>query len=198
MEQTSNGTRKRVFIVHGWGGDSQEGWFPWLKNKLEKLGYEVFVPEMPDTENPKIDAWVSHLSNIVEGADEQTYFVGHSIGCQTIMRYLEKLQPNGKTGGCVFVAPWFTLMNFEEGEEIIAKPWLETPIDFVKVRQHTGKFFAIFSDNDDVVPQDNVGMFAQKLNAETIVEREKGHFSGGDGILELPSALQAILDLPKT
>ena len=189
--------KKRVFIIHGWDGYPEEGWFPWLKKELASRGYEVIVPDMPDTKNPRIETWVSRLKELVERPDRETYFVGHSIGCQTILRYLEKLQPNEKIGGCVFVAPWFTLMNFEEGEEIIAKPWLETPIDFVKVRQHTNKFFAIFSDNDDVVPQDNVGMFAQRLNAKTIVEHEKGHFSGGDGIIELPVVLQLILDIAK-
>ena len=38
----------------------------------------------------------------------------------------------------------------EEGQEIIeiAKPWMETPIDFEKVRSHTGKVVAVFSDDD--------------------------------------------------
>ena len=27
---------KRVFIIHGWDGYPEEGWFPWLKEELEK------------------------------------------------------------------------------------------------------------------------------------------------------------------
>jgi hypothetical protein len=27
---------KRVFIIHGWEGYPEEGWFPWLKKELEK------------------------------------------------------------------------------------------------------------------------------------------------------------------
>lgn len=185
--------RKRTFIIHGWGGNSREGWFPWLKKELESRGYEVFVPEMPDTENPKIETWVPYMEKLVDNPDEYTYFVGHSIGCQTILRYLEKLPANEEVGGCVLVAPWLTLMNQTKDEEIIAKPWLETPVDFVKVNQHTDRFFAIFSDDDDVVPLNNREIFAQKLSAKTTVEHEKGHFSGGDGIIELPSALEAIL-----
>ncbi len=195
MVLTSNGTRKRVFIVHGWGGNSKEGWFPWLKKELESRGYEVFVPDMPDTENPRIGAWISYLEKLIGEPDERTYFVGHSIGCQTILRYLEKLPDSKRVGGCVFVAPWFTLMNLEKDEEKVAEPWIKTPIDFIKVNQHTDYFMAIFSDNDDVVPLNNREMFAQKLSAKTILENGKGHFSGGDGITELTSVLSAVLEI---
>ena len=46
---------KRVFVIHGWGGYPEEGWKPWLKKELEKRGFTVFVPAMPDTEHPKMN-----------------------------------------------------------------------------------------------------------------------------------------------
>ena len=187
---------KRVFIIHGWDGYPEEGWFPWLKRELESRSFEVHVPAMPETAEPKIDTWVSYLSSVVGDPDEKTFFVGHSIGCQTILRYLEGLSSDKKVGGAVFVAGWFTLMNSETDEEKrIRKPWVETPIDFEKVKQHTKKFFAVFSDDDDVVPIDNKEMFEQRVDAQTTVEHNKGHFSGGDGITELPSVLDAILKM---
>jgi predicted alpha/beta hydrolase family esterase len=51
----------------------------------------------------------------------------------------------------------------------------------------------IFSKDDPVVPFDeNLPIFRDKLGAEIIVEEGKGHFSGSDGVTELPSALEAI------
>ncbi len=190
--------QKRAFIIHGWDGYPEEGWFPWLKQELEKIGFQVQVPAMPESAEPKIEVWVSHLTKAVGNVDENTFFVGHSIGCQTILRYLESLPADKKVGGAVFVAGWFTLMNLKTDEEKeVAKPWLETPINFEKVKQHTKKFFAIFSDNDDVVPLENKEKFEQKLEAKTIMENNKGHFSGGDGITELVSALDAIIKILK-
>jgi hypothetical protein len=188
--------QKRVFIIHGWDGYPEEGWFPWLKQELEKKGFQVQVPAMPEPAEPKIKAWVSHLAKAVGDVDEKIFFVGHSIGCQAILRYLASLPADKKVGGAVFVAGWFTLMNLQtEAEKEIAKPWLETPIDFEKVKQHTKKFFAIFSDNDEVVPLDNKELFEQRLGAKTTVRHQKGHFSGNDGVSELPSALESILVL---
>jgi len=189
---------KKVYIIHGWDGSPEEGWFPWLKNELEKNGFQVQIPTMPESAEPKIEAWVLYLSKIISDVDENTFFVGHSIGCQTILRYLEGLPINKKIGGVIFVAGWFTLMNLNtEGEKEIAQPWLETPIDFEKVKQHTKNFFALFSDNDGVVPQNNRELFEERLGAKTAIEHRRGHFSGDDGIKELPSVLESVLKMAK-
>ena len=37
---------KRVFIIHGWGGNPETEWIPWTKKQLEKKGFQVEVPEM--------------------------------------------------------------------------------------------------------------------------------------------------------
>jgi hypothetical protein len=185
---------KRAFLVHGWGGSPGEGWFLWLKEELENKGFEVNALEMPNTENPKIDEWVPFLKKQVGKCDEETYFVGHSIGCQTIIRYLEALPKDAKAGGVVFVAGWFHLKGLEPEEMPIAKPWLETPIDLNKVLGHTKKFVAIFSDDDNVVPLSDSKIFKEKLNAKIIVESKKGHFSE---VKKVPSALNAVLEISK-
>jgi len=189
---------KRVFIIHGWDGYPEEGWFPWLKQELEKNGFQVQVPAMPEPVEPKIEKWVSYLNKIVSNVDENTLFVGHSIGCQTILRYLEGLPIEKKVGGAVFVAGWLSSPNLEtEEEKRIAKPWIEIPIDFEKVKQHTKKFFAIFSDDDEVISLDNKELFEQKLGAKTIIESGCGHFGESDNITELSSALKAIMEISK-
>ena len=95
---------KRIFMIHGWDGSTENHWFPWLKKELEKIGFKVIVPKMPDTSSPKINTWVPFLEKSVGIIDNDTFFIGHSIGCQTIMRYLEKLDNKQKIGGIVFVA----------------------------------------------------------------------------------------------
>ena len=185
---------KRVFLVHGWGGSPEEAWFPWLKKELEKNGFSVNALEMPNTENPKMDEWIPFLKKQVGKCDENTYFIGHSIGCQTIMRYLEKLPENAKAGGAIFVAGWFGLKGLDSDERKIAKPWLETSIDFNKILGHTKKFAAIFSDDDRFVPMEDSKIFKEKLKAKIIVESKKGHF---DEVKKVPSALKAVLDISK-
>ena len=105
---------KRVILVHGWEGNPEKNWFVWLRKELEKRGFTVIVPAMPNTMNPTMNAWVPHLSKTAGIPDQDAYFVGHSVGCITILRYLETLQNNQKVGGTVLVAGLATIWNMKD------------------------------------------------------------------------------------
>ncbi len=187
---------KRVIIVHGWSGHPKEAWFPWLKKELEKRGFNVEVPKMPNTDHPKIKTWVPFLAKLVGKPDKDTYLVGHSIGCQAILRYLETI--NTRIGGAVFIAGWLTLHGLEtRKEKQIATYWLGTPIDFKKVKKSANKIVAIFSDNDPYVPLENVNMFKERLGAKTIMVKKKGHLGAHDKVTRLPVALEELLKMAK-
>ncbi|TSC68052.1 MAG: hypothetical protein G01um101472_169 [Parcubacteria group bacterium Gr01-1014_72] len=183
---------KRTFLIHGWDGRPDNHWFPWLKAELVARGFEVFAPAMPNHAYPKISEWVSMLNDWVGEPDEETFLVGHSIGCQTILRYLETV-PNAKIGGAVFVAGWLSLQNLSSNEIKVAKPWLETAIDFGKLKTWARTFVALMSDNDQSVSLEQGIEFANKIGAKVILEKGKGHFTKADGVTALPSVLSALL-----
>lgn len=185
--------KKRVIIVHGWGGNPESNWFPWLKRELSSKGYEVEVPEMPDTDYPKIEAWVGKLAEVVGKLDNNTILVGHSMGCQAIMRYLENAV--GQTEAAILVAPFFILTNIPEDDQPIGKVWEETPVDDSKIKSHAKKIISIFSDNDPFVPMDNVSLFEERLSSQAIVFSNKGHMNSDAGMTEFPQVLDLILSL---
>ena len=178
---------KKVYVVHGWGGSpSSECWFGWLKRELTKRNIKVDFLEMPNTNNPKINEWVSYLNNTLKELDEQTYFIGHSIGCQAIIRYLEQLPENIKVAGCIFVAGFFNLPNLKTQEEIkIARPWIETPINFEKIKIHTRNFLAFFSNDDPDVPVSDSKLFKKRLGAKIIIKENEEHFNETQEIPEM-------------
>ncbi|MFH1174552.1 MAG: alpha/beta hydrolase [archaeon] len=185
---------KRVFIIHGWEGYPEEGWFPWLKQELESRGVQVAIPAMPNPQAPTIIDWTTYLAEQVGIPDKETFFVGHSIGCQAILRYLETLPNDTKIGGTVFVAGWIHLTPTSSNDPV-ALPWLETPLQWEIIRRHVDTCTAIFSDNDEYVPLQDAQIFEEKLNAEIIIEYGKKHFSGSDNVTELPAALNALLHM---
>ena len=169
---------KKIYLVHGWGGSSSGvDWFNWLKDELSKKGHEVIAFDMPNAEYPKIEEWVKYLEENIKDVDENTYFVGHSVGCQTIIRFLEKLHRHKRIGGCVFVSGWFKVINLEPEELEIAHPWMNTKIEFERVLDHCNKFLAIFSDNDPYVHVDEAKEFKKILGARTIIKKKEGHFN---------------------
>lgn len=188
---------KKVYIIHGWDGYPEEGWFPWLKKELGSRGFDVQVPAMPDSAEPKIETWVPFLRELVGTPDENTFFVGHSIGCQAILRFLETLPKEVKIGGAIFVAGWYNLRDLEtEEEEKIVGPWVNTRRDDEKIRKFLeGKSVAIFSNNDPWVIPENQERWKEKVGAKIIIEHDKGHFSGSDGVIELPSVRDALLEI---
>jgi len=189
--------KKRVYIIHGWEANSKLHWFPWLKKELEKLNFEVIVPDMPDTNTPTIEKWVGHLNMIIDKPDENTYLIGHSIGCQTIIRYLEKSE-DIKIGGAILVAGFFTLTNINtKKEKETAKPWLNTPIVFERVKKASKTIIAILSDDDPYVPLENSKLFKNNLKASVIIMKNAGHFNTEDGITELPIVLEKLLEISK-
>ena len=186
--------KKQVYIIHSWGGSPNEPMHQWLKLELERRGFDVAIPMMPHPENPTIKDWVLGLSQIIRLPDKNVILVGHSIGCQTILRYLEELPANAKVGGAVFIAPWLTLSNLESDEEwTIAEPWLRTEINDSDIIKHLSKITAIFSDSDQFVPPENIEKFQKRFGAEIIIEHEKGHFTTSNGVTKLQSALDAVL-----
>ncbi|MEK6936237.1 MAG: alpha/beta hydrolase [Nanoarchaeota archaeon] len=190
---------KKIYLIHRWDGNPDSDWYPWLKKELQNKGFEIIIPEMPDTAEPKIDKWVSELKDVIKTVDEDTYFIGHSIGCQTIMRYLEKLPEKNKIAGAIFVAGWFKLANLEGAEvEEIAKPWLETPINLDNLNHKIKKLIVILSDNEpyDFI-KENSEIFKEKLNAKIIIEKQKGHFTEDDGVTKLPIVLNKLLEMLK-
>lgn len=170
---------KRVVIVHGWSGSPQSDFFPWLKEELDKKGYEAVIPVMPDADYPKIEKWISYLAQVIGEVREDDIFIGHSMGCQTILRFLEGLPKDKNVEKVILVAGFGTyLKGLTEEEQQIAQPWLDAPLDLDQVRTKANTFVAIFSDNDPFVPlEENKKVFEKKLNAKVFIEHNKGHFN---------------------
>ncbi|MFH1462517.1 MAG: alpha/beta hydrolase [bacterium] len=188
---------KRVFLIRGWGGFPEEGWRPWLKNELEKRGFAVSVPAMPDSEHPRMAAWLKQLKDTVGEPDKNCYFVSHSLGCVTILRYLEALEDGQNIGGAVLVAGFTDMkITVAEDEDIRElSTFFEREINFNEIKKRCGKFVAIHSDNDPFVDLRYAEIFQEKLGAKIVREKARGHFSGDDGVRELPSALESVLQL---
>jgi predicted alpha/beta hydrolase family esterase len=181
---------KKAILIHGWEGSPEEGWRPWLRSELEKRGFEVIVPAMPNSAKPNMSKWVNHLEKLIGNPDENCYLVGHSLGCITILRYLQSLNASQKIGGAVLVAGFTSNLGYNELDT-----FFQTKIDWDKIKSHCKKFIAIHSSNDPYVSLHYADFFSNNLNAEIIVEQNMNHFSGDDGINELPSALKAVLKL---
>lgn len=179
---------KRIYIIHGYTGNPKKNWFPWLKAELEKLGLSVEVPAMPNTNAPKLNEWLLHLQQVIDKPDEETYLVGHSLGCPMILRYLESLDDGHDVGGALLVAGFAEpLPHLPELDSFTEGPWNDE-----KVKNNTHKLAIINSDNDDAVPFFNGEHVRDRFNAELITVHNMGHINEKAGIKEVPFVLDKL------
>lgn len=161
--------QKRILIIHGWGSNSGEHWFLEEKERLEKLGYEVVVPDMPNTLYPKQNEWVAVVRNF--NPDENSVLIGHSLGGTTILRFLEEAK--NKIGECIFVAT--PIRKLGPGYEGIEN-FLEKDFNWGEIKKHSEKFVVFNQTGDQAVPLAHGRDLAKYLEAELVVVDGNDHF----------------------
>ncbi len=182
--------QKRVFLVHGWDGRSNNHWFPWLIAELKARYFTVDALSMPTPATPQVKEWTKTIKEAVGAPDEHTYFIGHSLGCIAIVRYLESLPKKAKVGGAIFVAGFSGNISIPELAEFYDTK--EEGINFERVKLACPKITTLFSNDDTVVPLTKGLSFAKALGAKVIIEKGKGHFCKDDGVTALPTVLETL------
>lgn len=176
--------KNKVYIIHGYGADSQSNFFPWLKQKLNAINIDCDVLDLPNTDNPKLDEWLEYMNKNIEQVNENIYFVGHSLGCISILKFLDQLKPNSKIGGLLLVSgfddslPLFPVLN----------SFVSQKIDYSKINIMTQKICVIASKDDNLVPFEYSWQLAKNLKAGFLKLNGYGHFL----ILDFPIAFEIL------
>ncbi|NDK08888.1 alpha/beta fold hydrolase [Candidatus Gracilibacteria bacterium] len=182
---------KKVLFLHGRGGDGQENWFSWLKKELETRGFQVFNPELPNTDNPKLREQVDFISNYYEKIGKVDYIVGHSLGCLTAIHLIEKFDISSVN--CIFVGPAYKGITEEVGKNSLGDVYrnLKEYFDSVVLYKKLGNRYTIFlSDNDPYIKVDSAKNYYSKIeNVKFLVFHNMGHFNEGASIKKLPEIL---------
>ncbi|WP_338885190.1 alpha/beta fold hydrolase [Xenorhabdus sp. TH1] len=169
---------KKIIIVHGYTASPSSHWFPWLKEKLTEQGAEVIIPTMPDTSSPKPEAWAKMLMDIVPEVDKDAIFVGHSLGCISLLRHLESMRSQHlHIGGYILVSgfdsPQITLPELD--------PFTVEPLDYAFLREVTEHRFSLISSDDKIVSPHSSLDLSHSLQTEVINIANGGHFLDRDG-----------------
>jgi predicted alpha/beta hydrolase family esterase len=189
----------RVFIIHGYLSHPEEAWLPWLKRELEQRGCSVSLPAMPHPDHPVISEWIDFIAALIGEPDNETLIVGHSLGCQAVLRYLESVSAGKSVRKAILVAGTFPIQRTAEealktaGGDRVLLPWFSTGVDASKVKAAAGECTVILSDNDPYIDLPvAIATFRAALNPTLITVPGGGHFNEDDHWMELPEALAAI------
>lgn len=147
------------------------------------------MPAMPDTHHPRLEAWVQRLQEEVGTPDAECTLIGHSLGCITILRFLERLPEGAHVGAVILVAGFYEDLGDEYAE---IRSFTDHPVNWDAVRSRCSQYTVIHSDDDAAVPVSFAQRLAENLGTPLQLYHGFGHFSGDDGITELPIVLDTI------
>ena len=171
-----------VYIVHGYTSSSSAEWFPWLKNMLLDKGINVSVFDMPNPYSPVASEWIQHLENNIKNLSSGTYFIGHSLGCITLLRYLENQPDNINIGGIILASGF--LRNNPKYPAL--DPFVKEDLNIEKIIKMTENRIVLSAPNDKYVPYEFSSELAQFLKAKFITVENGGHFIGQEGFFQFP------------
>ncbi len=181
---------KKVFMIHGFRGEPNGGWRPWLMRELAKNDIYACALPMPTPDIPIKEEWVKTISLSIGEPNAEIFLVGHSLGVSAILRYLEKLKIGEKIGGAVLVSG--PLHKIQKNGYESVNNFLEAPFNFEQIKNICENFTVIHGNDDPNVPFTEAEELSGILSCDLISVPDGKHLNGSAGIYELPQALDAI------
>ena len=188
-------SRPRLCIVPRWSGTADSDFYPWLLAQPAVRAHfgDVLLPGIAQPEQPTIAAWVDSLVQITAGLGPgdlgRTYVLGHSVGCQAVLRFLERSSDDARVAGVLCVAGWWTV----DAPWDSIRPWIDTPMQLDRVRAAAGRVHVLLSDDDPFTSdwRDNERAWRERLGAEVRCVPGARHFNAA----QEPAVLEALLAL---
>jgi len=191
---------KNAMILHGTNSNPAANWYPWLQQKLQQEGYDVWTPQLPDCHQPNRRTYNDFLFS--SGWDlADNIVVGHSSGAVAVMNMLmDNRCPRIRLG--VMVGAWKDndwslpedqLRVYAEAglsEDQFSQLFPPAGFNFDAIRSKANGLAFVHGADDPQCPLDDARLLAGQLGAQLIVAPRGGHFSGG--YFELPEVWHAI------
>lgn len=160
-------TRMKTLLVPRWSGDASSDWYP----SLARSRSVEIIPLLPTKEAPEIEPGVRALE---ERIVEDAFLIGHSVGCQVVMRALATSPVVVDT--VLLVAGWWTVDSPWDS----LRPWIDRPFDWARARAAARRIEVLISD-DDPFTRDHATtrrLFEERLGARVSVVKGGKHFNG--------------------
>lgn len=177
----------KVVIIHGSFGSPEENWFPWLAEKVKKLGCHVHVPSFPTPEGQNLANWRKTFYDHVVEITPEMILVGHSLAPAFILSLLE--ESSVQVRGIFLVSGFLGKLGLEEFDPI-NESFVCREFDWDRIKRNTGVIHVYNSDNDPYVPLEKGEELAGKLGVELTVIKGGGHINASAGYETFPQLME--------
>lgn len=165
---------KRAVILHAMDQTSKGHWYPWLKQELERRGYEVWMPDLPNTDRPDAAEATRFLLSNASWDFQDNLVIGHSSGAVEALFLLQALPPATIVRGAVLISSFDHPVKGMEAQHDRLFP---ASLNFAKIRQHAQQFLFVHGDDDPWCPQDGAEYLAKQVGSTVVLVPGGKHFS---------------------
>lgn len=180
---------RTVFIFHGTGGSPEGNWFPWLREELEKKGLHVIVPKFPTPVGQSLEAWFKVLNQYKQYINEETIFIGHSLGGMFLLKVLEQLKH--PVCAAFFVSAPVGIKPIKYYDSDYA--FTQFTFDWLTITKKAKTFTAYHSDNDPYIYLGNGKELAKQLGITLTFIPKAGHLNSESGWTKFDKLFEDIM-----
>lgn len=182
---------KKVFIVHGFLSQPSYGWQTWLMSKMDELDVYACALPMPTPDKPQLNQWVEVIEKVCSNPDDEICLVGHSLGCQAILHFLEN-SSNSIENVFLVASPFEKLHTEDLNSKLRATDNFYTPLHKQKIISSAKEILIIHAKNDQKVPYEHAEKLKDLLDCELIALEDGGHLGKREGVLEISILFERI------
>ena len=179
-----------VLLIHGFNGIPKI--YEYFKKELEKLDYNVILPEFPVREEITIEGYFEIFNKYKEIFNEKLIVVAHSIGNPMFIKYISA--NNFKIDKYISLAG-FSEAFYNEGKDVLnekVKLTVLTDKEKNDAKELINEKYSIYSDSDHLVPLKLLEQYCHDIDSVSIPMKDVGHMGKKSGLEELPKVIELI------
>lgn len=175
---------KNLVLLHGIGGSPNINWYPYIRSEALKIGYEVYIPQLPDTDRPNLKK-IRDLLLQNHHFDHDTVIIGHSSGAVLALGFLQSVNFDFKIKRTVLVSGFidtnltdelFKYIKLADYDYLFPDIW-----NFKKIKNTCTDFIIIHSQSDPFVQMRHAISLKDYLDGNLVVFPHSKHFSVSSG-----------------
>ncbi|MFF9273734.1 RBBP9/YdeN family alpha/beta hydrolase [Streptomyces griseosporeus] len=183
---------RSYLILHGWQNRRPEAhWQHWLADRLTERGHRVTYPQLPDPDEPHLEAWLGELETHLAGLGEgERVVVAHSLAVVLWLHAVARRLP-GLAGvdRVLLVAP--PSDTFMSGHREVLGSFLPTPVEGLTLPAPTR---LVAGDEDPYCPEGAQKAYGDPLGLTAEILPGAAHLDLDAGYGSWPSVLEWCLD----
>lgn len=175
--------KRKVLILHGWGGSDEPHWQWWLQQELEKNNCTVSFPKLPKRDLPILNEWLEVLQKEFDRFQPDTV-ICHSLANILWFHFVQNASIK-TLDKLMLVAPVRQTCEIAELSSFFPYP--------INENLHCKESIMVGSTNDPYLSVEEAIDLQSKLNVGLKILENAGHINAQSGYGELQCAVDWIL-----